>query len=267
MNAIDVKKLIDFEMIMNIINLGFATGDAVVNTEFEFNGKKYTIEKGHDIYDEVRITRDDECELMIVYDYGMLDMKNPKILINYNTLGLHFSDYKTQAPNVHLWSKGFLVKNGSTDIAKTFDVQIDGCFGNIFFPLNEFDGSNIPMFADFESGAIIFDENGVRYRNYFISNDGKVLYKGEELPSEAELKAKEEVTYEDPTIYPSIVERLTFYKAEYKSIMNVLALRDRILNSGMKSYLFTKEEMFRIYLELYKALVESKEHNSAKNIG
>lgn len=251
MNAIDVKNLVDFEMIMNIINLRFANPNVDVETEFEFNGKTYTIKCS---FGKVNIIREDECELDIRYRFGKCDNKNPKILNYYGDISLHFHDYLEEAPTVHLWSEGFLVDNKSIDdIKKNFDVTLSNHWGDIYYSLNEFDGSNMPVTI---GGALIFDNDVTSYRDYVITNDGKLFYRGREVPSEEELRNQE--WDKNPAVNHYVRDRLEFYEHEYVDFIDIIKFRDRILNSAMKSYLFTKEELFLFYLKLYNALVEIK---------
>ena len=260
MNARDVKKVIDFEMIMNIVNLCFATLNEDADIDFNFKGKRYKVEKGYSKVSIVRYADEQskriEKTLAIMYDFGMVDRNNPQILIDYNSIKCIFRDFNSLL-DVHVSSDRFPVGNKSIDdIKKNFDVTIRGNWGHLFYPLNEIDGSNISVVNDLKGGALIFDENGARYCDYFISNDGRLFYRGEEVPTEEELKKKNADA--DSVLSKTIKNQLDFYKVEYNDFKNVIDLRERVLNGDMET-LFTKEEMFLIYLQLYKALVESKE--------
>lgn len=259
MNARYFKRLVDFEMIMNIINLCFANQDTAIDTEFVFNDKKYRIyrEEGTN---RIKFVRGEECALGISYRFGIRDKKNPNILINYDEIGLFFDDFINNAPEVQLWSEGFLTENKTVeDIRKNFNITLRGNWGHIYYHLNELDGGNIPVVADRHSGALIFNKNGVLYGDYFFANSGKLYYQGDVVPSKEELERRETADEKDPAVRYYVRDRLAFYKMEYADAKNVIALRNRIVGSKMKSYLFTKEEMFMLYLQLYKALVESKE--------
>lgn len=263
MNARNVKNLVDFEMIMNIVNLCFATkGECkIADIDFNFKGKRYSIKGGNSTVHIVRYVNEQsnriECSLAIISDFGMVDRNNPQILINYDSIKCIFRDFNSKL-DIHVCSDCFFAGNKSIDdIKKNFNVTIRGDLGHLFYRLNESDESNIPVVNDLKGGALIFDESGVRYCDYFILNDGRLFYRGEEVPSEEELKKKYKVA--DISESKTIIEQLDFYEKELPEFKKIIALRDKILNGGMESYLFTKEEMFLSYLQLYKALVESKE--------
>ncbi len=259
MNARYFKRLVDFEMIMNIINLCFANQDTAIDTEFVFNDKKYRIYREEGTK-KIRFVRGEECALGISYRFGIRDKKNPNILINYDEIGLFFDDFINDAPEVQLWSEGFLTENKTAeDIGKNFDITIRGDWGHIYYHLNELDGGNIPVIDDNNSGALIFVKNGVLYGNYFIANNGKLYYKGDVVLPEEELACREKTSEKDPAVRYYVRDRLEFYRTEFQDFKKVIELRNRIVGSKMKSYLFTKEEMFMFYLQLYKVLVESKE--------
>lgn len=254
MKATDIKELIDFESIKGILYLCYAHQDDKVDRNYIFNGTAYGIRKDAQSGD-ISFKRSDGANLHIHYSTQSLEDNPITTHVFYGiTCTIEVPTY--DQPTIYIGSEGFV---DCEDISKYFDVILRGSWDDIYYQLNETDGSNIPVVSN-NGGSLIFDDDGVKYNDYYLLNNGRLLYKGEEVPTKDELESMPFSS--NPVVNHYVRERIAFYDKEYQDFRKIIEFRKRILGTNIAKGIFSKGEMSEFYIELEKTFSSEYSQNT-----
>lgn len=263
MKATDIKDLFDFKWIIQMVGL-CRDNEQQMRIEYVWNDRKYRAEM--DENGNIYFTCDDGRHLSIKLlgmDYDAqrhpLGEKIALTLINQK---------KEFKPEISIRGCIYNQPTGEIEtdrIKRGFKVILSNK-GNLMYPLNEVEGSNIPISMDFYGGALIFTEAGVKCNDYLISNDGKSLtsYKGRTLPSKEELKTLYDSGELDEIAKVETLEILNFYEGMLPHFQSVIELRNKVLDGSIKKCVFDESETSLCYSLLQIALMNSKDRKVGK---